>query len=141
MIVLDTDHVVALKYTDSRQSAALSDRLIASSDQDIATTVVTIEEQMRGWLALINRSADVGSHIPAYERLVDLFTFFARWKIVPFDGSAAAEFKRLRKQGIRIGTMDLKIAAVALVRDALPLSSNRRDFDRVPDLRVENWLI
>jgi tRNA(fMet)-specific endonuclease VapC len=36
--------------------------------------------------------------------------------------------------------MDLKIAATALVRGALLLSANRRDFDRVPGLRVENWL-
>jgi tRNA(fMet)-specific endonuclease VapC len=36
--------------------------------------------------------------------------------------------------------MDLKIAATALVNDALLLSANRRDFERVPGLRVENWL-
>ena len=36
--------------------------------------------------------------------------------------------------------MDLKIAATALVQNALLLSANRRDFERVPGLRVENWL-
>ena len=36
--------------------------------------------------------------------------------------------------------MDLKIAATVFVNDALLLSANKRDFDRVPGLRVENWL-
>jgi tRNA(fMet)-specific endonuclease VapC len=36
--------------------------------------------------------------------------------------------------------MDLKIAATALVHNALLLSANRRDFESVPGLRVENWL-
>ncbi|HLN27842.1 MAG TPA: hypothetical protein VK395_08865 [Gemmataceae bacterium] len=41
---------------------------------------------------------------------------------------------------IGMGTMDLKIAAVALVNNALLLSANLRDFRRVPGLRTENWL-
>ena len=36
--------------------------------------------------------------------------------------------------------MDLKIAAIARANDALLLSANRRDFAKVPGLRVENWL-
>ena len=36
--------------------------------------------------------------------------------------------------------MDLKIAAIARVYDALLLASNLRDFERVPGLKVENWL-
>lgn len=36
--------------------------------------------------------------------------------------------------------MDLKIVAIALVQDALLLSSNLRDFRQVPGLRVEDWL-
>ncbi len=39
-----------------------------------------------------------------------------------------------------IGTQDMKIAAIALVPDALLLSRNTVDFARVPGLRVESWL-
>ena len=46
----------------------------------------------------------------------------------------------LRRQKLRIGSRDLKIAATALVNDALLLSANLTDFERVPALRVENWL-
>jgi tRNA(fMet)-specific endonuclease VapC len=46
---------------------------------------------------------------------------------------------RLRQAGIRIGTMDLKIAAIALTHDAMLLSRNLSDFKKVPGLRVEDW--
>ncbi|NUQ61540.1 MAG: hypothetical protein HUU20_03565 [Pirellulales bacterium] len=41
---------------------------------------------------------------------------------------------------LQIGTLDLKIASIALEHGATLLSANTRDFDQVPGLRVENWL-
>ena len=55
MIILDTDHIVTLKYSGSERFARLAQRMADSDDQDFATTAVTFEEQMRGWLAQINR--------------------------------------------------------------------------------------
>jgi tRNA(fMet)-specific endonuclease VapC len=126
VILLDTDHVNVLKYPEHPRFASLTTRLNISDDQDIATTVITVEEQMRGWLAWINRSDDVHRQVPAYQELLRLFVFFSRWYVVPFDEQAASEYQGLRAQRIRIGTMDLKIAAIALVHDALLLSANLR---------------
>ncbi len=140
MILLDTDHINVLQSMGP-QAAALKARMAASADQDFAATAITIEEQMRGWLAFIHRSSDVHLQIPAYKRLVGLFDFFGRWPIAPFDEAAANQFKRLRQQRVRIGTMDLKIASTALANGALLLSANLRDFEQVPNLRVENWLV
>jgi tRNA(fMet)-specific endonuclease VapC len=66
--------------------------------------------------------------------------FYSRWHIAPFHEPAADSFVAFRNAGIRIGTMDLKIAAISLTHDALLLSANLRDFEQVPGLRVENWL-
>lgn len=140
MILLDTDHVNVLKYPDHPRFASLTTQLNSSVDQDVATTVITVEEQMRGWLAWINRSDDVRRQVPAYQELLRLFDFFARWHVVLFDEQAASEFQGLRAQRIRIGTMDLKIAAIALIHDALLLSANLRDFQQVPNLRIANWI-
>jgi tRNA(fMet)-specific endonuclease VapC len=57
-----------------------------------------------------------------------------------FAALAAGEFMRLRRQGVRIGSLDLKIASIALVQGATLLSANVRDFRKVPGLKVENWL-
>jgi tRNA(fMet)-specific endonuclease VapC len=140
VILLDTDHVNVLKYPEHPRFASLTTQLNTSDDQDIATTVITVEEQMRGWLAWINRSDDVHRQVPAYQELLRLFVFFSRWQVMPFDEQAASAFQDLRAQRIRIGTMDLKIAAIALVHDALLLSANLRDFQQIPNLRVANWI-
>lgn len=66
--------------------------------------------------------------------------FFSRWEILPFDDPAADQFESLRQAKVRIGTMDLKIASIALVHDATLPSANARDFEQVPGLRVEDWL-
>jgi tRNA(fMet)-specific endonuclease VapC len=60
MIILDTDHFTVLRYSDDSRYSILTQRLLASKDQQIVTTVVTVEEQMRGWLAEINRWRDIG---------------------------------------------------------------------------------
>jgi tRNA(fMet)-specific endonuclease VapC len=140
MILLDTDHLTVLGFPDDSRHSALTGRMRASSERMFAITVVSVEEQMRGWLAEIKRWQDVHKRIPADDRLAKLFDFFSAWDIVPFDERAVDEFKRLRTQRIRIGTQDLKIASIALVHDALLLSANVRDFHRVPGLRVESWL-
>lgn len=140
MILLDTDHLSVLKYPESAQRARLENRLAASRDRDIATTIVNAEEQMRGWLAEINRLQMVHQQIPAHERLLKMLDFLREISVIPLDIHAAEEFDHLRRMKVRIGSMDLKIASIALVHDALLLSANLRDFRRVPGLQVENWL-
>ena len=140
MIILDTDHLTVLRYEDDSHYSRLTSRLDASPDQHIVTTVVTMEEQMRGWLAEINRWREVRRQITAYERLVRMVEFLSEWEIIRLDDPVADQFDRLRKSGVRIGSQDLKIASIAVVHNALLLSANLRDFRRVPGLRVENWL-
>ncbi len=42
--------------------------------------------------------------------------------------------------GVRIGSMDLKIACVAMAHDATLLTRNVRDFAEASSLRFENWI-
>ena len=140
MIVLDTSYVSLFQHPDGARANALRGRLAASPDRDIVTTAITPEEQMRGWLSAIHGQPDVHGQVTYYERLVGLFRFFANWRILPFDDSAADQFQSFRAQRIRIGTMDLKIASIVVVHDATLLSSNLQDFKNVPGLRVEDWL-
>ena len=140
MIILDTDHISVLQRRDSLNSAALQERLEAAYPETVATTVISVEEQTRGWLALIGRYPEVHRQIQYYDRLIAIFDFFAEWELLPFDTPAADEFQRLRKERIRIATLDLKIASIALTSGATLLSANLRDFSRVPGLHIDNWL-
>jgi tRNA(fMet)-specific endonuclease VapC len=141
MILLDTDHVTLLKYAEGERGARLVGRLQAlPPDQLLAVPVIAVEEQMRGWLAAIAKERHTRRQVFAYHELARLLEFFHAFTVAPFDERAADQFEDLRKDRIRLGTMDLKIAAIALVNHALLLSANRRDFEQVPNLRVENWL-
>ena len=75
-----------------------------------------------------------------YAKLQRQAEAFAEWIILPWDADAAKLFLNLRRQGVRIGTMDLKIACITLTHDATLLTRNATDFSHVPGLRFENWL-
>jgi len=138
MIVLDTDHISVLQHP-SPAADELRSRILEVHDE-VVTTVVTYEEQMRSWLSRIGRTPDVRNHVPFYQRLVEMAEFFAEWDLLPFTDAAAETFKSLRQQKLRISSTDLKIASIVLLDRATLLSRNLSDFALVPGLIVENWL-
>jgi tRNA(fMet)-specific endonuclease VapC len=137
VIVLDTDHVSVLKYKGSDRYNRLVARL-AVVDEPWGPSVISVEEQMRGWLATIAKEQKAGRQVGPYRELAALFHFFEPFRIIPFDEAAAARFDGLTK--VRARASDKKIAAVALANDALLLTANRQDFEKVPGLRFENWM-
>jgi tRNA(fMet)-specific endonuclease VapC len=140
MILLDTDHISVLQHAESEAAKTLRQRLDRWSDDGIGTTAITLEEQSRSWLGLINRYTDVRRQVTYYDRFVASFRFFAEWHVTPFGDAAAVRFQELRSARIRIASSDLKIAAICLVNGATLLSRNLSDFLQVPGLHVENWL-
>ena len=64
--------------------------------------------------------------------------------VEPFDDNAAVEYGMicayLQRLGTPIGTMDMLIAGHARSRDLILVTNNLREFQRVPDLRLENWV-
>jgi len=139
MILLDTDHLTVATDERDPRHGSLRARMLAATDS-MGCTIVSVEELLRGWLAAIHRRREVHDQLTAYEHLAQLLDVLSRWTIVRFDDRAADEFVALRRERVRIGSMDLKIASMALVNDALLLTANSRDFSLVPGLRCENWL-
>ena len=140
MILLDTDHLSILTNARATGHTALVKRIDAAAAEDFGIPVVAAEEQCRGWLAEVARQRDLDRLVRAYDQLAKLFDFLGDWEIVRFDARAAEQFRRLHRQLRRMGTQDLKIAAIAIANDALLLSANLSDFERVPGLRVKDWL-
>jgi tRNA(fMet)-specific endonuclease VapC len=58
--------------------------------------------------------------------------------LLPFDVPSATIYDRLLAQNLRVGTMDLRLAAIALSRNLTVLTRNLRDFGRVPALKIED---
>jgi len=139
VILIDTDHLSVLSNRRSTAHVMLVQRMTSSPDQEFAIPVICVEEQCKGWLALVNRARRIHDQVGPYERLAKLIDFLSDWDLIPFNVAAADEFERLRKQRVRIGTHDLKIAATTIVQGASLLTANLRDFRQVPGLRAEDW--
>ncbi|MDA0807699.1 MAG: type II toxin-antitoxin system VapC family toxin [Planctomycetota bacterium] len=138
MILLDTDHISLLEWGDNESSSVLRTRLAASDDPEISTTIISYEEQMRGWMAVLSKAQTTESQVHAYQRLADHLENYRLIPVQPFDKSSAEVFTNLRRDRIRIGTMDLRIASIAIANKAILLIRNSADFGKVPGLRFEN---
>jgi tRNA(fMet)-specific endonuclease VapC len=139
MLILDTDHVTEYQKGTSAESGRLKERLDRAAET-YATTIITVEEVMRGWMAAVRRTQDPRRQISAYAKLRQLFRFFATWNVLEWNDAAVDEFEALKRAKTRVGTMDLKIASIALANGATLLSRNTNDFSRVPRLPVANWM-
>ena len=70
MILLDTDHTTFLKYPDSERGRRMIDRLNAvSASEVIGVAIVTVEERMRGWLAVIAKEKSALRQVVGYREL------------------------------------------------------------------------
>ncbi len=136
LYVLDTDHVSLAQ----REHPAVLRRLATKPVIEIAATIVTAEEQMRGWLKAIRRAAqDKERLLWAYAGLRRALDYFKSARLLDFDEPAFEHYADLRRQKIRVGTQDLRIAAVTMTTGGILVTRNARDFSRIPGLAVEDW--
>ena len=134
--LLDTDHVSLLQRGGGIASTLVA-RLREIPPDDYGTTIVTYEEQCRGRADRIHQAKTGSERLDAYRRLSENLRFFsaiAVWEYTP-----AAETHFLTLANLRLGMKDRLIASIALANDATVLTRNRRDFERVSALRIEDW--
>ncbi len=141
MVILDTDHMSLLERTESTAGARLRSRLEPFAAGEWATTIISYEEQTRGWLGVLPQARSMSRQIEAYARLNKQLDHYRGITVLDFEERAATEYQRLRQARLRIGAMDLKIAAIVLARGAILLSRNRSHFGQVPGLQVEDWTV
>lgn len=136
LYILDTDHITLLQH----RHPAIVARLAKVPPKDIAVTVVSASEQIRGRLAQIKRAKTVPTIVSAFARFQEALNFYLLVPVLPYDESAANHFVRLRKINTnRPGTQDLRIASIALSRGATLATRNQRDFEIIPGLQFEDW--
>jgi tRNA(fMet)-specific endonuclease VapC len=140
MVLLDTDHLSVMEWQDSPAALRIRTHLEQHSPEEVGTTIINFEEKMRGWMAFLAKARKVKEQIEAYRRLSQQLRLFRSVPFVlEFDEHAAVEFQRLKKDHPRLGTMDLKIAAISLAHRAMLVSRNEHDFRQIPELPLEDW--
>jgi tRNA(fMet)-specific endonuclease VapC len=138
MIAFDTDVLTRLLYGDR----SLSARAAAIESVEQSVPVVVLEELMRGRLNGVRQAASrrADDALPrAYELLERTFTALRQTRILPYSEAAHHFFEEWRRQKLRKSTNDLRIAAICVAESATLVTCNRRDFERVPGLKVDFW--
>ena len=135
LYVLDTDHLSLYRYGHHEVSAHIE----ATPADQLAVTIITIEEQLRAWYTQVRRARDKGQLARAYRGLFEVAETSKYIRVLPFTSRAVELYLDLRSQLPRLGKMDLSIAAIALEYNGIVVTRNRRDFEQVPDLQLEDW--
>ena len=127
--LLDTNICIAFL----RGNRDIADKLISIGEGYCCLSVITLYELMFG--------AYYSKHEEREVAKVKLFT--ERFPIISLIDSAekyAIIKTRLRSQGIMIDEFDLMIAATAWAGDYILVTDNVKHFQRIKDLRMENWI-
>ena len=138
MYILDTDHL-SLIQRNGQEGKRILTRLATVEEVEVAVTVITYEEQVRGRLSVLSRAKTLDEQVLAYQGLQQLVSDYRSIVIVPFSRAAALEHQRLRRTYPRLGNMDLKIAAISLINNAILLTRNGSDFGQILELRTDDW--
>ncbi|MGD9094213.1 MAG: type II toxin-antitoxin system VapC family toxin [Anaerolineales bacterium] len=129
--MLDTNICI---YLIKQQPREVIDKFQGIALGEIAISTVTVAEMMYG----------VAKSQYKEKNKAALQAFLAPLEMVDFDFSAAQQYGVVRayleKAGKPIGAYDLMIAAHALSLGLVLVSNNEQEFQRIPDLIVENWV-
>ncbi|MCU0552406.1 MAG: type II toxin-antitoxin system VapC family toxin [Leptolyngbya sp. Prado105] len=137
LFILDTDHLSLWQRAHPQISQKLTQRGMSA----IAITIITAEEQIRGRLDVI-RHAEGEKRVLAYLRFREtLISLRQIPTLLDFSLEAEYHHTELKRQKIRIGAQDLRIAAIALSVRGTIVTRNRRDFGKIPGLLIEDWTV
>ena len=136
--LLDTDTITLAQFGH----AAVVAQLGKQADADITLPVISLQEQMRGWLGRLTRLTAPPQLADWYDRLVNrMFPIWCRYQVLSFPEPAIIRFDQLRALHLNVGPMDLRVAAIALEYSLTVVTRNQRDFSRVPGLNTVDWSV
>jgi len=141
MFIFDTDHLGFLQLRQSAECRQIKQRMSEYRSQDFFVPIVSFHEQINGWTAFVARRKDTPGLVRGYEKLQSILTDFSEANVLAFNMKASEVYEDLRRQRIRIGAMDLRIAAIAIANQMTVLTRNTVDFERVPQLAFEDWTV
>jgi tRNA(fMet)-specific endonuclease VapC len=123
-------------------NAAYLQRLLLIPEADRAIPVVALEGVLRGRLDGI-RLAQAGriklSLDRAYDLLRNAIEDTRPYKILPYTAAAHALVQQWQRAKVRVGTNDMRIAAICIEHGATPVTRNARDYDQLPGLILDVW--
>ena len=97
VVILDTDHLTVIQRRTEPAYSRLRARLSKLNSNAVQTTIVSFEEQMRGWHAVISRAHNKTKEVTAYQRLHALLGFFNEIPVLDYTEIVASHFADLKR--------------------------------------------
>ncbi len=138
MVALDTNILTRFWYGEPD----IVRRIAALPASELSVPVVVLEEVLRGRLDAIRKAESGQSRLSlarGYELLGRSYADLRCFRLMPYSDECDSLIQDWRRQRLRVGTQDLRIAAITMTNGAKLVTSNRRDFEQVPGLTVEFW--
>ncbi|MDP3119800.1 MAG: PIN domain-containing protein [Sulfuricurvum sp.] len=132
--MLDTNICI---YIINNKPAGVIERFMALDKNDhVCLSTITITELFFG--------LEKSQSLKKEQNRLAMITFLSQLEVVSFDENAAMKYgvirAKLQKKGCVIGNNDMLIASHAQSINAVLVTNNEREFDRVEGLKVENWV-
>ena len=141
MYIFDSDHLSFLQKRRGPEFESIAKHLENHPTSFFFVTIISFHEQFNGWLKFIARTKEESDLVRGYTELQHVVQTFAKAQVLGFNEAAADVYGELRRSRIRIGAMDLRIAAIAIANQMTLLTRNTVDFERVPNLTLEDWTV
>ena len=129
--MLDTNTCI---YIIKRKPLDVIERFKKIEVSQVGISSITLSELSYG----VSKSSK-----PEQNRLA-LTQFVAPLEILAYDDEAAQYYGNIRalleKQGTPIGSLDMLIAAHTLSLDCILVTNNEKEFNRIPNLKIDNWV-
>lgn len=138
--LLDTDHTSLFLIG----VPTVRDQILQRSN-DVAISIVTVQESFNGWITQINDPAQSENLVDLYTRLWTALDYFKSVRVYNFDEAARNCYQQLLRENPNLNKKrlqrDMRIAAIALSLNATLVTRNYRDFSQVPNLLIEDWTV
>jgi tRNA(fMet)-specific endonuclease VapC len=135
LYLFDTDHL-SLYQTGHPQ---VTKNILLHLTDRLALAVISVEEQLTGWQRALRQARDDARRAEVYRRMARTVESWSGWLVLPFSAAAMGRHVTLLRQRLNVGSNDLKIASIALENNAIVVTRNGQDFNRVSGLACEDW--
>lgn len=136
--ILDTDHA-SLFLAGNKAIVTAVDKHY----KNVAITVVTVQELFNGWVGRLNNPAQAQNLTLLYTKLWENTDFIKVITVLNFDKEAEDCYNMLKNSSKELAKnkieKDLRIASIALTKDATVVTRNYKDFSQIPNLKLEDW--
>jgi tRNA(fMet)-specific endonuclease VapC len=131
MYLLDTNICI---YAIKKKPFNVLEQIKVKSKLGIYISALTVAELEYG----------IENSIKVEENRISLLKYLSLFNILPFDDKDAIPYgklkSKLRKEGRIIGPIDMLLAAQAISKDLIFVTNNIKEFERIENLKLENWV-